>query len=323
MTVRVYQSTDTNAPTWDGLVGSAKTVIVQCLVTGYTGKDPAGWTMPFEDGNTFVLRNSVASGSGAYFRFDDSVGNVVRLRGYSAMTDENTGDDPTPTVDQKVDGCELTKSTSSDSTARDWIIVADDRTVWISTQDRNFYGWGDHDSNVPGDGFAWFIAGDNNRGSGASVGNSDIMQQGVTRLATPTSSAHGLFLPRGYNQTAGAIQWSVPNLSNGRSPADNSTPGTLQSLGGNGAPMVDPGPGTSLRHFMPAFVGSEGTIRGVLRGLYVPLNNLVDNVTNGENIASPAGLPIESTLKMIRAQWGEIPTFNRVGALGIEIGIDW
>lgn len=318
----VYQSTDANAPTLDGTAGSFKTVITQCLVTGYTGKDPAGWTMPFEDGDTFVLRNSTAGGSGAYFRFDDSVGNIVRLRGYSAMTDVNTGDDPTPTVAQKADGCELTKSSTSDATARPWIIVADDRTVWISTQDRNFYGWGDHDSNVPGDGFAWFIAGNNDNGTSTTTGNSAIMQHGVTNLQTVTSADQGLFLPRGHAQTTGALRWSVPNLTRGRK-ASQSALESNAALGGNGAPMSDPGPGTGLRHFMPAFIGAEGTVRGALRGLYVPLNNLADNVTNGENIASPAGLPAESTLKMVRAVFGQISPYNRVGALGIEIGIDW
>lgn len=320
----LYRSTDTNAPAITGQSGSLITVLRACLVDGYSGKTAAGWTVAYEDvaNDVLVLRNNPAGGTGMYLRIDDSDGRDALVRLYSSMSDVDTGDDPTPTVAQFTNGNTWCKSSSADSTEQDWFVVADDYTLWINIwrpgssafRNNNFYGAGDFESFVPGDGYAFFLAGGS---ESTNDGNSAVLVEGPENFDTPTNgNLDGLYLPRAWDQTQGAIRFAVPNLSQG----GDSTEG---ALGGRGAPMSDPEPSTGLRQFMPAFLATEGALRGQLRGVYVPLNDLAGSMLAGEEINAPQNMPAGSNLVIARAAFGQIPTFDRVGTMAIETGVDW
>lgn len=72
--VTVYRWDDPGAPQmsttsdlWPGILN----ILKKCLVDGYGTKDPAGWTVDYEDvpGNKCVFRNDTVEGSGGYVQF--------------------------------------------------------------------------------------------------------------------------------------------------------------------------------------------------------------------------------------------------------------
>lgn len=71
MTVRVYKSTDANAPVISGTsptTGMFSDLFKKCLCTGYGAKIGAGWTLTIDNVGKKLFRNV---GSGRYFRVKD------------------------------------------------------------------------------------------------------------------------------------------------------------------------------------------------------------------------------------------------------------
>jgi hypothetical protein len=121
----VYKSTDASAPVLSGTVGSFIGVLDACLVNGYGAKAAAGWTKEYTGTNLAAYR--MGSGGSAvrmYLRVDDTGTTSARVRGFVSMTDVNTGVEPFPTDAQISGGGYAWKSTSADSTARPWVLIA-------------------------------------------------------------------------------------------------------------------------------------------------------------------------------------------------------
>jgi hypothetical protein len=135
MAVTVYSSTDGSAPVLSGTVGSLVALLDAVLVNGYGSKAAAGWTKPYSGTNGAVYRQ--AGGNQFYLRVDDNAPNVTsvareaQVSGYEAMTAFSTGTGQFPTTTQSSTGLVIRKSTTADSTARAWIIIADDRTFYL------------------------------------------------------------------------------------------------------------------------------------------------------------------------------------------------
>jgi len=133
----VYRWDDANAPVAHGLGGTSLIAILKaCLVDGYGEKAAAGWTMPFVNaaGTKAAFRNNENTGTGFYLQVDNTPtlnGLAVQLMGYESMSDVDTG--VTPFSSARLCG---TSSTAT-STARPWMIIADDRFFyywcWYST----------------------------------------------------------------------------------------------------------------------------------------------------------------------------------------------
>jgi hypothetical protein len=94
----------------------------------------AGWTIAYTGTNLRSYRLDNTFGTGCYLRVDDTGTTAARVVGYQAMTDINTGTDPFPTNAQISGGGYWVKSSTANSTERAWIIVADDRGVYFSSQ---------------------------------------------------------------------------------------------------------------------------------------------------------------------------------------------
>lgn len=137
MTVRVYLSSDVGAPVLNGQVGSGINVLKSCLVTGYGSRPAAGWSEVFSGTNVSVLRPGL--GNRHYFRVEDTFGDAIALKGYHTMTDANTGSNPFPSGTSVY---YTKKSITADATAREWIVVADEKTVWFVTQYDTSTSWG-------------------------------------------------------------------------------------------------------------------------------------------------------------------------------------
>lgn len=130
----VVRSTDPGAPSLNGLPGSAYEVMKHSL-------DLCGWTLEFDDPENFtcVFRNNPITGSGCYIRVrDDGLvgtssfhGRLFEMILYEDMSDVDTGTGPHVTEANGV----FMKSFFVDERPREWIIIGDDRTVYLSCQD--------------------------------------------------------------------------------------------------------------------------------------------------------------------------------------------
>ena len=136
MTVRYYLSTDPGAPTLNGVAASEIAVLKACLVTGYGTQIAAGWTEEFSSANKSVLR--AAAGNRHFFRIEDSFGQYASLKGYLAMTGVDTGTDPFPgsTTYQY-----HRKSSVADASSRAWMVVANEKAVYMISQNDLSANW--------------------------------------------------------------------------------------------------------------------------------------------------------------------------------------
>lgn len=92
--VQVYRSGDTAAPqmTQAGAAGEIKTILKACLHTGYGTVTAAnGWTMAFEDANKAAFKSTDARAPDDVLFIDNNTATTATIRGYSAMSDINTG----------------------------------------------------------------------------------------------------------------------------------------------------------------------------------------------------------------------------------------
>lgn len=315
----IYRSTDAFAPMLDNSVAALIALLDACLVNGYgTGEDAkpaAGWSKPFADGDKAVYRNSpLAAGSGAHFRIDDS-GTGAKLRAHLTMSDVDTGgDNGTPQTATYPDGVDISKGSG---TALDWILIADERTCWLSCAENMLAGFGDFESFLPADAGGYFVVGhtsDSNEGPSAAAG------WGVLGLESSTVNT-AMWLASQADQTDAAVLFSIPYLANRRG-ANTPFNGNMsdQYIGGSGAPMADPEPHTGERFFTPALIGSEGMLRGRLRGLYAPLNDLRGQ--HGQTINGSAGIG-EVVVLTAKAYYGIGNGPEDVGTLAVEIDQDW
>lgn len=128
MAVIAYYSTDASAPVLTGEVDKLCALLYACLVTGYGAKSGAGWTREFDGTNKSVFRPG--SGNQFYLRVSDEgtgAANYARIVGYETMSDVDTGTNAFPTSAQLSGGLYCVKSVSANSTARPWVLIADDK----------------------------------------------------------------------------------------------------------------------------------------------------------------------------------------------------
>lgn len=210
MAVTLYRSTDTSAPTLSGTVGSLVALLDACLVVGYGSKTAAGWTKPFTATNKAVFR--AGGGNQFYLDVDDAapaatpLAREARLRGYETMSAVATGTGPFPTVAQIAGGCTIRKSTTADATARSWVILADNKTVYIfiaSADTANVYlgtMFGDIYSLLTGDSYRTMLI-----GNSADNSTTDRLRENGAGAAVFTAIA-GHYAARAYTGLGGSVQ---------------------------------------------------------------------------------------------------------------------
>ena len=97
---------------------------------------PVGsWQMPFSATNVAVFRSTHPEASGIYFRFDDTQAKYANARMYQVMSDVNNGQKAFPPLAE--DPYIFNKSFYANTTAYNWYIVANEKTVYFSSE---FYG---------------------------------------------------------------------------------------------------------------------------------------------------------------------------------------
>ena len=95
---------------------------------------PAGWSKVFAGTNKAVYKSNDPAGSGMFLRVDDTAAQVMRVVGYEAMSDIDTGTGPFPTSAQMNGGGYWAKSVLASSAAAAWALVADGRTLYHAIQ---------------------------------------------------------------------------------------------------------------------------------------------------------------------------------------------
>lgn len=300
-TTRVYKSTDSSAPVLVGGVSSLIDLLDKCLVTGYGSQTAAGWSKPYTGTNKAAFRNSVAAGgTGMYLRVEDAGAGTggareALCRAYLTMTDVDTGTVETPTVAQLAASIVWRKSNTVDSTAREWILVADELTFYLcvstgttgTDNGAGTYAAGDFQSFVASDPHRFFIAGrETQHAAGAQGLATGLMSCAEVRMTTPSST--GFWIARGYAGTGNPIRAAIAMLAL----TLNNNPGVIGCTLGSIANAA------GLENvFLPAVIATEGTVRGMVRGVYVSPNNL-SGIAAGTNIVSPPGLA--STITALR-----------------------
>ncbi|MCU1068538.1 hypothetical protein [Stenotrophomonas maltophilia] len=135
LTPTIYRSTDPGAPLLSGTAGALLTVLDAILVDGYglgeSRKAGMGWTKAFSGSGLRAYRGSPTTGSGYYLRVDDTAARSSLLRGYSSMSDINTGTDPVPSDAMKSIGSRWDKSNNASAEARHWLAVGNERFFYL------------------------------------------------------------------------------------------------------------------------------------------------------------------------------------------------
>lgn len=298
-TTRIYRSTDTSAPVLVGGVSSLINLLDKCLVSGYGSKTAAGWTKPYTGTDKAAFRNSLAAGgTGMYLRVSDAgtgTGGAreALCRAYLTMSDVDTGTVETPTAAQVAASIVWRKSNTVDATARAWLLVADELTFYLTVDTGTVasnggcgtYGAGDFKSYVPGDANRFFIGGRETQHAASAQGDATGL---MTFAGYSTTTQLGFWVARGHAGTGSPIRAGlvVPGKTNSAIP-----------IGASNGSLANPAPGSSLNYWVPALIVNESTIRGILRGIYVPLNDYA-GVAFGTDVVNPPGLT--ATLTTLR-----------------------
>lgn len=123
-------TTTTNSVTFDatGIANGTATGTITHKVAA------AGWQELFAGALTNVLcvKPTVVEATGCALRIDDTGTTNARVRAYEAMTDVSTGTGPTPLDSQLSGGLYWPKSSTANSTARTWYLVADERAFYLA-----------------------------------------------------------------------------------------------------------------------------------------------------------------------------------------------
>jgi len=269
MTVRVYRWDDASAPALSGAAGALTALLSACLVSGYGAKAAAGWTETTVSTN---VKNYTNAGSGKSVKVsNNAVSSTARVVGCES-SDGTTG--PFfPTEAQLSGGLYWYVSSTADSTARPWVLVADNKRfyLWIgysvatstglgTAAAMQTYFAGDITPNKGDDAFHFAVIG------GASAGATASNFGTVLGLSTQTST--GQYLSRSYSQTGGSIAFG--KLSDYG--IQNST-----TIGASyGITYPDPVSGGMI--LAPVRVTeASGNIRGVMPGLWAPQHVLPGN----------------------------------------------
>ena len=284
----VYRSTDSGAPSLCGVAGSLTALLDGCLVNGYGTKSAAGWTKAFTGTSKAAYRNGVAAAARSYYRIMDSAATWSQVRGYDAMSDVDTGTGEFPQVSVvSGDGIYAFKSSTADTTAREWILLADDRTAVLVAKPSTYWQiilyLGDGNSDVPGD--------SNFAVLGAYWANNDTVRNALATfdiVAAPgptDTSNYGLFVK------------GLPGILGSKPLRLAAGPNVFGSIWGPSAQTAIGGdlqmPCAGAIHLWPfvakTYNGSLFEQRGILRFLYVP-RHPVASFNHGDTFSGTGSL---------------------------------
>jgi len=226
-------------------------------------KAPLGWTKSYSGTNKAVYRQ--LGGNLMYLRVDDAGTSTARVVGYESMVDVDTGTNPFPAGTQISGGLYWSKSSTTDATARPWLLVGNDRLFYHQINPNSdgtasssmVFSFGDIKSYKVGDAFGTWIVG----GTSASVTSNNLLHHLVNSIASPSA---GHFLGRSFTQAGSSLNFGKHS--------DYVKGQTASAMGSSGMSYPS-GPDSSL-YLSPVWV-HEPTgphLRGEAVGLWNPLH---------------------------------------------------
>lgn len=242
---------------------------------------PLGWDTPFASGtNSLVFRSPNVTTNRYYLQVIDNgatAGGAKEAQVYGAVTmtaDQTVSAERFPTTAQQSNGLCWRKSTSADTTAREYALWGDDRFFYIIIADSVVYcggGFGHFFSDKPGDAYNTFIAGCATFNSASSFNGLSI----ETFLSAPAAAS--LYAPRASSQ-AGTSVMCANYL--GMTASSTHSPGSMPNSGNTPSgqfwtvPVYISDAASTVRGRMPALYGhlhGQATFNQ-----YDTLSNIVD-----------------------------------------------
>lgn len=260
-----------------------------------------GWEKQFSGTNLAVYRSGDVLSTRIPIKVDDTVGQYSTVLMAESFTDIST----------PVNSCStqyFKKSSSTDSTARPWILISDEKTFylgvdWNSAGSYDFTSHGDFRSVVSGDNYCARLHGHNvsgptNKGQGTSLA--------IASWEDASGNVQAGIAARNAAQILGSTAIQQGSLC-AASLSSNNGSGYVWALSANHgvgsnsaqAPLVAPSAADSGYHFVPVFLkeATAGfrTLRGSQRGLLHVLEQLpissgfqiypgVENISGGKVI---------------------------------------
>lgn len=141
-------ATTTNTVTFDA-PGIANGTAAGTITTKVA---PLGWSKPYGTGNYAAYKSTDPAALGHYLRVDDTDATNARVRGFETMSTIDNGTGPYPTDTQISGGGYWRKSSTADSTSRNWAVIGDGRLFYLwavphdatsVTSQGTFYWFGD------------------------------------------------------------------------------------------------------------------------------------------------------------------------------------
>jgi hypothetical protein len=293
MPITRYESTDSGAPILSGVTGSLNALLQAVLVTGYGSKPAAGWTRPFNDAASATSAFLSGGSDPKYLQIADGGQSAAsfreaRARLFTAMTTALAGTDPCPTVAQRATGYAIRKSSTLDSAARPWTILADNQRLVIITNSGDINGsnfifyCGRIKSYKPGDLWNWLITGRALENSSAGLLTAEplpLMQNGIVNIAD-------IHLLRSYTAVNTPVQAGLT--------ADLTKSGGTVNYYAGGIGIPYPQPVNGGLFMSPIFVHESTGMRGSLPGVWCPMHNRP--VSNNDTWTAVVGLTSRSFL---------------------------
>jgi hypothetical protein len=235
---------------------------------------PADWTKPFSGTNKAVYR--APSGNRLFLRIDDANPNAdsnksASTRGYETMTDVDTGSGPFPTVAQLSTGILINKSSSADSTARNWLLFGDGYEFYFfyaphsgaSNVYRQFH-FGDPAPEMDSDPYGTLIYGDYALNSTSNQVPTGQATYQISNLSSALSNNNlsGHYFARAYTQTGASVaagRYGNWNLGG-------------QYIGGDGAQITYPAPHNTGLYIAPLFISDGSVPRAQAKATWQPLH---------------------------------------------------
>lgn len=249
----------------------------------------AGWAKTFSGTNLAAYKPTDVTATGCVLRVDDTGTTNARVVGYESMSDVNTGLGPFPSATQRNGGSYWPKSNQADTTARNWLLIADGKRLYFAIanylpnqSEYNLFTFGDLISTKSGDAFSCVIAGQ----------ASDVAMSATALLdnfweCQMSSNNQEFYAPRGHTGVGSSCRL--------RKMAAGLGIGTSQwQSGGQNCVLPYPNPEDGGLYITPMYAVEDSvlSLRGKAAGYYmVPQNIPNGQFATRDSIQGVSGLP--------------------------------
>ena len=310
-----------NAPTLSGTAGTLVSVLDGVLVSGFTGFTALGWTTAYTGTNQRQYKNSAVDGTGSQLYIDDSgpggAGAAeARATGFVTGTALGAGTNQFPTfaeINIGIGAIVIRKSSTANSTVRYYTIVGDDTCFYLFTESGDYtspnltsvFMFGDIFSYKTNDAYRCIIIGRNSENNNYVTNEWSTTLSGLQggqngNILSYTLGGH--YMAANFTGIGGSISvgkhtdqikmgvggFGVQGLIGGTT----TIPGTGQMcLVGNNCANSGyfpyPNAPDGGLYIAPIWIHHNNFVRGYLKGLWAPLQNLPLNHNDTYNGSGP------------------------------------